>query len=167
MTSGEEPDGATRYAAFVEDLLTAEDARRASLESRGASVITVTGTLVTLLLGLAALAMKEAATFTLTPAARDRLAYAVIAFVVAALCAIATAIPQTARVTDATQLQALLPDLWEQDADFARKNTTATRLDQLVGMQRTNDRKALALLAAMIAQVAAILLLAWAVLAIV
>ncbi len=80
-------------------------------------MITVTGTLVTLLLGLAALAMKESSTFTLVPAARDRLSYAVIVFVLAAVLAIATAVPQPARMTDPAELRSVLPELWRRDAD--------------------------------------------------
>jgi hypothetical protein len=58
----------------------------------------------------------------------------------------------------------LLPTIWDRGGDFALKKTTATRLEQLATTKAANDRKALALLGAVIAQVAALLLVAWAVL---
>jgi hypothetical protein len=161
------PDGAPGspavFAEFVTELLAAEDKRRESLEARGGSVITVSGTLVTLLLALAALVTKEKA-FSLPHAARDRLSFAVLAFVVAALFAIATYAPQPTRITDPAELAGLLPTLWNRGTDFALKKTTATRLEQLRTAQTANDRKARALLAAVTAQVVAVILLAWAVL---
>jgi hypothetical protein len=138
--------GRAVFAELIRELLAAEDERRESLEARGGSVITVSGALVTLLLGLAALATKEKS-FTLPEAARDRLSIAVFAFVLAAL------------------LSTLLPTIWDRGTDFALKKATATRLEQLATTQTANDRKARALLGAVAAQVVAVLLLAWAVLA--
>jgi hypothetical protein len=155
----------TVFAELVSELLAAEERRQASLEARGSAVITVSGALVTLLLALAALVTEEQ-TFTLPDAARDRLSLAVVAFVLAALLAIATYAPQAARVTDPAELAKVLPTIWDRGTDFALKKATATRIDQLTTTQAANDRKARALLAAVAAQVVALLLLAWAVLAI-
>jgi hypothetical protein len=151
------------FAELVIELVAAEDKRRESLEARGNSVITVSGTLVTLLLALAALVTREK-TFRLPDAARDRLSIAVLASVLAALLAIATYMPQPARITDPAQLSRLLPSIWDRGTDFALKKATATRLEQLTTTQTANDRKARALLGAVLAQVIAVLLLAWAVL---
>jgi hypothetical protein len=79
--------------------------------------------------------------------------------------AIATNTPQRARITDPAVLSDFLPDLWLRDVDFAMKTATATRLEQLAVTQAANYRKALALLGAIAAQVIAVLLLAWSVLA--
>jgi hypothetical protein len=159
---GGEAEGPALIARFISELVGAEDKRRESLEARGGSVISVSGTLVTLLLGLAALVTEEKS-FVLPEAARDRLTFAVVAFVIAVLLAIATYVPQPARITDPTALARIVPDLWERDADFAGKKITATRLEQLASMQATNDGKARALLGAVAAQVVAVALLAWAV----
>lgn len=155
--------GPTLIAEFVGELVTAEDDRRKSLEARGSAVITVSGTLVTLLLGLAALITK-AQSFVLSETARQRLSFAVVAFVVAVLLAIASHAPQPARITAAADLKGLVPDLWVREGDFAAKKLTATRLDQLEALQTANDRKALVLLAAVAAQVIAVALLGWTVL---
>jgi hypothetical protein len=163
VTLDDGPGSPALFADLVGELLDAEDKRRASLEARGASVITVSGTLVTLLLGLAAVITNDK-TFELPAGARDPLSLAVVAFVIAALLAIATAVPQRSRITDPAELGRLLPTIWDRGTDFAFKKATATRLQQLASMQRANDRKALALLGAVIAQVVAVLLLSWAVL---
>ena len=160
---GNEPAGPAAIADFIAELVRAEDERRESLDARGSTVISVSGTLVTLLLGLAALVTK-AQTFVLPDPARQRLTFAVIAFVVAVLLAIATYVPQPARITDPAALARLLPDLWERTDDFAAKKVTATRLEQLASLQAANDRKALVLLAAVSAQVVAVALLGWTVL---
>jgi hypothetical protein len=161
--SAQEPEGSGPiFAALVTELVAAEDKRRESLEARGAGVITTSGALVTLLLALAALVTREQ-TFTLPDAARDSLSLAVAAFVLAALLAIATSAPQRARVTEPAELAELLPALWDRSPDYALKKATATRLEQLETTQTANDRKAFALLAAVAAQVVAVMLLAWAV----
>jgi hypothetical protein len=159
---GEPDDGGVVFADAVRDLLNVEEQRRQSLEARGVSVITVSGTLVTLLLGLAALVTKRT-DFHLTGSARELVTGAVVAFTVAALLAIAAHAPQRERVGDAGELAATLPGLWDEGADFARKKLTATRLELLGATQRANDRRATALLGAMIAQAVAVALLAWAV----
>ena len=152
-------DGDKVYADYVKDLLTAEDARRTTVEGRGAAVITSSGALVTLLLAFAALVTKRE-DFSLGTATRGLLAVSVVAFVVAALLAMATYAPQPTRIVDATRLKDELRELWDQSADFALKKTTATRLDQLDVSQRANDVKAWLLLAAISAEVLGVLLLA-------
>lgn len=150
------------YPEFVKELLEAEDKRRASIESRGVAVVTVSGTLVTLLLGIAALVTRAQA-YQLRGSARAILLWAVVAFAVAALSAIATAVPQPQRITDPA---ALLPDIrarWNTSVDAALKKVTTTRLEQLAETQRSNNVKATALLTAVIAQVVAVALLAGAV----
>ena len=151
--------GQSVYPEFVKDLLASEDKRRESLESRGMSVITVSGTLVTLLLGLAALVTKRQ-DFVLPGTARNLVMAAVVVFVLAALLAMATYAPQSARITDPADLARALPKVWDRGVEFARQKTTMTRLEELAAMQRANDLKARALLSAVIVQVVAVLLLA-------
>lgn len=157
-----DPAGPSALPDFAKDLLEAEDRRRESLESRGTSVITVSGTLVTLLLALGALVTKQK-DFVLEGLARDLLTAAVVAFVVAALLAIATYAPQPTRVTDARVLSNELPEVWQWGEEHAAKRVTTTRLDQLATAQDANDLKAGLLLAAVLCQVAAVLLVAAAV----
>ena len=131
--------GQTVYPDFVKELLAAEDKRRESLESRGMAVITVSGTLVTLLLGLAALVTSRQG-FVLQGSARAFLVAAVVAFVVAAVFAISTYIPQPARITDPADLAKTLPGLWNKGEDFAQQKTTATRIEPTARTDTTPTR---------------------------
>ena len=144
---------------FVDELVAAEDKRRDSIESRGMSVITVSGTLVTLLLALAALVTKQQS-FRLTAGARDLLVAAVLAFGGSAVLAIATYIPRPTRATDPNTLLAEIQQRWGKPPDSARKKTIATRIEYLQESRRSNNWKAAILLAAMLVQVAALVLLA-------
>ncbi|TCO56056.1 hypothetical protein [Actinocrispum wychmicini] len=153
------------FPEFVKDLLAVEDKRRETLEARGASVITVSGTLVTLLVALGAFVPNRQG-FVLPDTTRAPLSVAVIAFVVAALLGIATYVPQRVRLTDPNALAELLPGYWPKGREFALKKVTATRLEQLTVLQKGNDWKARALLAAVVGQVVAVGALAWAVLVI-
>jgi hypothetical protein len=151
------------FPDFVKDLLTVEDKRRDSLEARGSSMITASAALVTLLVALGAFVTNRR-DFKLPDATRAPLSVAVVAFVVAAVLGIATYIPQPARMTDPVALSDLLPEYWPKGNDFAQKKITVTRLEQLATLQKANDWKARALLAAVVAQLVAVGALAWAVL---
>lgn len=148
---------------FVKELLAAEDKRSVSLEARGSAMITASATLVTLLVALGAFVTSQE-DFTLPVSARGSLSVAVVAFVVAAVLGIATYVPQPARITDPVALAELLPKYWPRGDEFAQKKITATRLEQLEVLQKANDLKARALLAAVFAQLVGIAALAWTVL---
>lgn len=150
------------FGDFVDELVAAEDKRRDSIESRGMSVITVSGALVTLLLALAALVTKQQ-NFRLTAGARHLVVAAVLAFVGSAVLAIATYIPRPTRATDPGTLPDEIRERWEGTPDSARKKTTITRIEYLQESRRSNNWKAAALLMAMLVQVAALVLLALAV----
>lgn len=150
------------FGEFVKELVAAEDKRRDSIESRGRSVITVSGTLVTVLLGVAALVTNRS-DFRLTAHARDLVTSGVVAFVASAVLAIATYIPRPARATEPIALLSDIRDRWANTPDAARKKTTATRVEYLRVSQRSNNWKAAILLLAMLFQLAALVLLALAV----
>jgi hypothetical protein len=155
-------NGQEVFPDFAKDLLAAEDKRRESLEARGTSMITASATLVTLLVALGAFVTNRQG-FMLPDATRVPLSIAVVGFVVAALLGIATYVPQPTRVTDPIALTGLLPEYWPKGNDFAQKKVTVTRLEQLATLQKGNDWKARALLAAVVAQVTAVGALASAV----
>src|SRR4051812_33497413 len=149
--TGEVETAGPTIAGFVVGLVASEDARRTSLEARGAAVITSSGGLVTLVLGIGALVTKSSQ-FTLTGGAQDRVGYSVLAFVLAALFAAMTYVPQGYDVTDPDALRRALDTRWAQPADSELLVITGKRLEQLSQAQRVNDRKASALFAAMLTQ---------------
>lgn len=150
------------FADFVKDQLEQEDKRRASLETRGVGVITVSGTLVTLLFGISAVVTKNAA-FTAPAEVRQRLSWALLAFAVSSVIAIGTTMPLATQIVDATRLGPEIQHRWGSTLDAAQKKITGTRVADLTSAQRVNTIKSLLLMTAVSAQVVAVLLLAWSV----
>jgi hypothetical protein len=147
------------YAELIKELLNAEDMRRASLESRAVTVISVSGTLVTLLLALAtATATKDKS--SLPTNAQGVLVAAVLFFVAAAVAAIATYAPRGYAPYDVPALTAELEQSWQESADWALRKGTAERLQQLNDLQRGNNTRGNFLVVAVASQVVAVLLVA-------
>ena len=158
-----DPDtGSAQYAEFVKALVDSEDSRRAALESRGSGVITSSGALVTLLLAIAALVRKQEG-FALSSSTVTFLIISTIAFVCAALLAMTTYAPRVAKIVDAAKLKNELRMTWNEGADYAKIIITATWLDQLGALQRSNDVKAWLLMAAVLTEVVAVVVLGIAV----
>jgi hypothetical protein len=150
-------------SAFVAVELDAERARKASLESRGLAVITSSGTLVTLLLGLAALITKGTE-FRLTEAERWLLAAAALLFVLAGAIGIVCNAPARYLQIEPGSLTGLLsPEAWTLEGTSARRELTAAKLAELADARRRNEWKARLLAGAMAVQGAAIILAAVAV----
>lgn len=143
------------FAAYVSEQLEAEEKRRTSLEARGLAVITTSGTVVTLLLALAALVTKSQ-DFQLPESAQPWVITAVVSFVAAAALGIAANAPQLYRAVDPRALELIIRERWSVPADDALKTLTATRLADLERAQKANDLKGWALLGAVVSQGVAI-----------
>jgi hypothetical protein len=161
----EAPTAGTAFSDFVKDVVAVEEQRRDSTETRARSVVTVSGTLVTLLLGFATL-VTTATSYQLPDPARVLVLIAAGTLATSTLAAIWTALPQADRVIDPRKLMQALPERWEWEPDQALKKITATRLAQLTSMQRANDVRAILLLTAIGLQAIAVTLLAVAVIAV-
>jgi hypothetical protein len=148
------------YADWVKSLCDAEDARKVSFESRGVSVITTSGTLVTLLFGLVAV-VTGAKNFTLPSEAHGYLIAAVISFVVAVALGIIANIPLFYQEADMTEDE--LVDAVGQGVITAEAEVMIRQLGLLRNARRVNSAKGVALLAAGIAQLVALVMLAFAV----
>jgi hypothetical protein len=97
---------------LLDDQIDDERTNKASLESRGLAVITTSGALVTLLLGLAALVTK-AQSYTPSLGARLLLIAALAAFLVAAALGIYCNVPRRYRELQPGSLRTLTaPDVW-------------------------------------------------------
>jgi hypothetical protein len=150
--------------AFIKDELDTERARKASLESRGAAVITSSGALVTLLFAIAAVVTKNEH-LTLPCPARWLLGFAAGFFVVAAGVGIYTNAPARYLQVDPQSLNSLLDaeEFGKTDPD-ARRELTMARLAELANARDRNQFKAQMVVTAMIFQVLAVLLTVVAVL---
>jgi hypothetical protein len=150
------------FADYVKEQIDLEDRRRASLEARGSGVITVSGTLVTLLFAFSAVVTRTPG-LALPGVLKVRLTWALIAFAVSSLIAIGTLIPLALHTVDAARLAPVLRNRWDGTVDEALKTTTATRVADLASLQRVNTVKSMLLVAAVAVQVVAVALLVWAV----
>lgn len=153
-------DGAgAEFATYVQQLATEQDARKASIEQRGLAVVTTSGTLVTVLFALVALLTKTPE-YKLPVQAHGTLGLALVLFVVAAVLAVLTNVPLAYRGADLSDPQSALWDHWSKDRGYALQRITATRVVVAARAQAVNGVKAWLLLAAITAEVAAILVLA-------
>ncbi|MBO3750436.1 hypothetical protein J5X84_30515 [Streptosporangiaceae bacterium NEAU-GS5] len=153
------------YAAFVKELLDAEEKRTGGLESRALTVIAGSGTLVTLLLALAALATR-ADKFQIPAAAVFPAAFAACAFVAAALCAILANAPWPAWGLRPACLTDQLWKNWPGEKHQAVAKVAATRLRLWSEAHVLSQRKARFLFVAVAFQALATLALAISVVAI-
>ena len=143
------------YQALVKDLVAAEDARRTSLESRAMTVVTVSGTLVTLLLALSsAIGGKDQPAIPGT--ARGFVVAASAVFFVAAVLAISTYAPRSFAPYDIPALCAELAAGWQEPADAGLRKDVTERLEQLRLLQTGNNSRGTLLILALAAQVLAI-----------
>jgi len=150
-------------AAFIGEELDAESGRKSSLESRAIAVITSSGTLVTLLLGLIALVTKSSR-FALDRPERWLLSLAALLFVASAALGIVASAPFRYLLVDAKSLTSTVaPNLWSEDGSVLHRELTAVRLAQLEDARSHNESRAEMLVAALAVQVLAVLLTAAAV----
>ncbi len=150
--------GSETYSAFIKEQLEEQEARKLSLEQRGHSVITTSGTLVTLLLALATVVLgKEAAWST----AAEAFLYAALAcFVIAAGTAILTNAPMFYYTVRPEVLRNAVRDKWQDPFSVAEQRVAATRANLLQTAKRLNDYKAYALIGAMGFEVLAVIFIA-------
>lgn len=148
-TATSEPTGYAAYGEFVKGELAAQDARKASFEQRGQTVITTAGTLVTLLFALAALSTKDAPTFALPDAARTWLLVGLGLFFASALAALFTNAPLTYQVVPVEKVRKRLNRKTPPAADRAVKSIALTRLDALASAKTQNTIKGWALAVAL------------------
>jgi hypothetical protein len=148
------------YCGFLEAQLAEQDARKASFEQRGLSVVTTSGALATLLFGVAAFA-KTGKLHALPVDMHAWLLAALIAFVAAGLLALLTNLPIAYNVP---KLESVLrvAQKPESEAD-ARLELAAIYVGMATDAKRKNRIKGWLLFAALLCELAAILAVAVAV----
>jgi hypothetical protein len=125
-----------------------ERTKKGSLEARGLAVITTSGTLVTLLLGLSGVITTVHA-FAPPLAARLLLIAAVVAFIFAAALGIYCNAPLRYRELDPESLRTMTAfGVWTAPGHEAEREIAIARLDSLIRASDVNEDKATALLIA-------------------
>jgi hypothetical protein len=155
------PDTAPEiYSAFVQRLVDAEIARRASLEQKGTAVIASSGTLVTLLFGLVAV-VTGAKTFTLPPEAVGPLKVSIVLFLIAIAAALLISFPLPYGETEMTTNE--LRAGWVDTPSDALAAVAGVQVKALAAAREWNGRKAVILIVAALFQLAALVALGIAV----
>jgi hypothetical protein len=152
-------NGSAVYAEFMQDQLTAEEARRSSLEQRGLAVITSSGVLATLGFGSLAL-FKQRDVVPMPGPAAYFLVGSAAALLAAAVLALVTNAPLRHRAINPPAMVRTMRERWADEEATARARVTSTRARLLANTRSANDLKALLLLAAMTAEVLGVALLA-------
>jgi hypothetical protein len=151
-----ESSGVAIYGAFVDAELQAQNARKASFEQRGIAVVTTSGVLVTLLFALAGLSTQAAATFVLPRSARGWLVAALVSFVMAAVCALATNAPLNYEAVTPDEIQGRLKETPIRPTARAERDVALTRVKALRDAKRKNGWKGRFLFAAIAFEVLAV-----------
>lgn len=133
------------YGQFIKDELAAQDVRKASFEQRSIAVITTSGTLATLLLGLAALATKASSTFVVPSDARPWVTAALFGFFVSALAALTVNLPLSYEAATVEEMRSRLRDDPPWNDAAAMKDIGFTRLKAIESAKSNNRIKGWAL----------------------
>lgn len=154
--------GRTVYADYIREQLVAQEARKASLEQRGLSIVSTSGALVTLLFGLAALTV-ERDDFALPTAASVLLVIALLVFVAAGVSAIVTNIPLSYQGVTGEALRTAVAERWDDTDAEATRMTSLTRIKVLESARQRNNMKGVALFVGMALELVAVALVGAAV----
>jgi len=157
------------YAAFIEELLKQEHARKTALEQRGLSVVTTSGTLITLLFGIAAFLSQDNG-LAISALAKGFLVAGLLLFLVALLLGLTIGRPMArffARTRVQDLRQAVRPQAWGADKPEAVRRIAERRVDELDSWRDGNGIKAGYLFWALSAETVALACVAFAVMTIV
>ena len=131
------------YGEVISDLLALETTRKASIEQRGITVITTAGGLVSLLIALSALILRDHANGHLPSGSRVLLVAAVAAFVSAAALGVAANAPRTYGGFSIEDLDRLVQkSAWFADRQEAALEVAREQVEELKIAVALNNRKA-------------------------
>ena len=158
-----DPVAGSAYSQLIADSLAEERDRKLSLETRGVTVITASGTLASLLFALAA-SLTAIPKSGVPASARLPLLLTLVAFVVAALLGLATNIPLRYR-EPTTQALAKLVDAkyWAGPQQTGELRVAEAQVSVIAAARSANNLRVRLLLAAISAEILAIVFLSWAV----
>jgi hypothetical protein len=152
----------TSYGQLIADQLAEERARKSALESRGITVISVSGVLCTLILGLTA-GVTTSTGFRFVAFVRVPLVLALVAFVSAAACGLLTNLPLRYKEPTARALVGLLNvRYWTGPEEIGELRVAEAQVTILSAARTANGLKARLLLAAVLFELLAVAFLSCA-----
>lgn len=155
-------DQGLTYTAFIARELETERERRKALDARGASVVTVSAGLATLLTAVGAF-VSGVTGFELPGSAVWPLTLALLAFAAAGLCGIAATFLWRYNAPASETLIAMLTDKWMTDEVDARNLVARLDVMAIRSLRDRNQWKARLLIGALAFQVAGLVALAYTV----
>jgi hypothetical protein len=156
-------DAGSAYRHLISDQLAEERSRKSSLEARGVTVITTSGTLGTLLFALTA-GLTATANFKLPSGARLPLLLALIAFVCASICGLTTNLPVMYKEATPQGLAKLVDTkYWTAPPAIGELRVAAAEVTLLGAARSANNLKVCLLITAIGAEVLAVAFLSWSV----
>jgi hypothetical protein len=148
--------GSTVYLDFISGLLASEESRKSSLETRGIAVITTSGALISLLLGLIA-AIKGTKSFTLPVSAHAPFLIGGVLFGIAAAFGIVANVPFFYKSVNPTSLESATADLWHDTPEEAELMVASSQIGIYASARRANSLKAIFVLTGLTAEVSALI----------
>lgn len=140
-------DQGKQFASFVEGELQAENERRESVNSRAATALTGATGLITVVLAVFAVLIGKDS-YALSGGARWALGLALIALLLAAVCAVIAGIPWKHKLPKPGYLQELLDDHWQVTEVAARNITASCTVEVIAALRAGTNIKFWFLLAA-------------------
>jgi hypothetical protein len=134
-------DQGITFAAFVKDELEAEQKRREAHDQRGFEVVKTTGTLVTLVLGFAAVVLGT----DYRPESRPAvifLSLGLLLLVVSTGCALMATRLLRYAVTGKEGLDGILNNRWDSTETTARSTVAKVTTETIIKLRAGNDKKA-------------------------
>jgi len=148
---------------LITDQLAEERSRKTSIEARGVTVITTSGTLTTLLFALTA-GLTAAAKFKLPEVAKLPLLLALVAFVVAAIFGLATNMPLQCKEATPLGLARLVDaKYWTAPPQIGQLRVAAAQVTIIAAFRSANNLKVVFLIVAISIELLAIVFLARAI----
>lgn len=150
------------FAAFIARELESERDRRKVLDARGVAVVTVSGSLATLLAAVGAFVSGQEG-FTLPPTAVVPLTVTLLAFAIAALCGLIATFLWAYKAATPRTLERMVTDKWPTTEVDARNVTARIDVQTIASLRKGTNIKAQLLVTALVFQVAGLAALAVAV----
>ena len=149
------------YGELIQEQLEEERSRKQSLEQRGLAVVTSSGTLVTLLFAIGALA-TEGDGFQLPGASKVFMILALTGFAAAGIFGILTNKPDYYEEVNAAWLRKTLsPIAWEyKDSALGQRRSAEARISSIESFREKNKKKVKLLIRAIACEVTAVALVA-------
>jgi hypothetical protein len=150
------------YTDFIEKELAVERARRTVLDARGLSIVSISGTLTTLLVAIGAFVSGRQA-FRLPTDTLPPLFATLASFVIAAALGIIASAGRRYQVSTPTTLAAMLTEHWQDTEVDARNYVSIQHVKTITSLRSGNSRKEHYIIAATLFQIVGIATLSCAI----